>query len=161
MINIGIQAPIEIAVLDTNYAPVSLRDVLGSYVVLYAYSSDEAPECKQEACGIRDVHEKLKAIGVTVIGVSPDDVPTHKNFIDLHTLNFSLWSDVNCELLSALGVCAEEISTEESVANIQRATFLINTEGTVVQVWDEVEPERHGEEILNFITKEIRFKASN
>lgn len=102
MINPGQQAPLDIVVMDGEGAPVSLRDTLGSYVILYAYPKDQTPGCIKEACSIRDVYGEFKELGVKVIGISADSAGSHKKFTDAHKLNFPLWSDSKYELLTAL-----------------------------------------------------------
>lgn len=147
MIKIGEKAPLDVMVVDFSSAPVFLRDLLGSYVVLYAYPKDETPGCIKEACSIRDVYGEFKALGVVVVGISPDDEASHKKFAEHHELQFPLWADTKHTLLKALGVW--------SLIGVARTTFLIDKEGTVVHVWEKVKPEGHGEEVLDFVTKII------
>lgn len=145
MIKTGEKAPLDVMVVDSNGTSVSLRGLLGSYVVLYAYPKDETPGCIKEACSIRDVYGEFKALGVPVIGISPDDEESHKKFAEHHELQFPLWADTKHELLKVLGVW--------SLIGVARTTFLIDKEGTVVHVWEKVKPEGHGEEVLDFVTK--------
>lgn len=147
MIKAGEKAPVDISVLDQNGKSVSLRDMLGSYIVLYAYPMDETSGCIKEACSIRDVYGEFSALGVKVIGISPDSGESHRKFLEHYDLKFPLWSDATHELLKTLGVW--------SFAGVDRTTFLIDEEGTVVHVWENVKPEGHGEEVLNFVTSTI------
>lgn len=147
MIKIGENVPLDIKVLNQDGSTVSLRDLLGSYVVLYAYPMDETPGCVKEACSIRDVYEEFRAIGVTVVGISPDNEESHRKFAMHHELQFPLWTDTKHELLSALGVWSNTL--------VERTTFLINKDGTVVHVWEKVKPDGHGEEVLDFVTTAI------
>lgn len=148
MIKTGEKAPLDIIVLDQNGRQISLRDMGGSYVVLYAYPMDETPGCVKEACSIRDVYGEFKALGVNVIGISPDNEESHKKFAEHHALPFPLWADTKHELLKELGVW--------SFAGVARTTFLIDKEGTVAHVWEKVNPEGHGEEVLDFITNTLK-----
>ena len=109
---------------------------------------DETPGCVKEACSIRDVYGEFKALGVAVIGVSPDDEESHRKFAKHHELQFPLWADNKHELLKALGVW--------SFTGVARTTFLIDKEGTVAHVWEKVKPEGHGEEVLNFVANTIK-----
>lgn len=109
---------------------------------------DETPGCIKEACSIRDVYGEFKALGVTVVGISPDDEESHKKFLAHYELQFPLWSDTKHELLKTLGVW--------SPTGVARTTFLIDKEGTVVHIWENVKPEGHGEEVLNFVTNTIK-----
>jgi len=148
MINIGEKAPLDIVVRDEVGRDVSLRDYIGSYLVLYAYPMDETPGCVKEACSIRDVYAEFEALGVQVIGISPDDEASHKKFAEHHELKFPLWADPKHELLKALGVW--------SFMMVARTTFLIDKEGVVVKIWEKVNPEGHGEEVLEFVTSTIK-----
>ena len=132
MIKVGEKAPLDIKVSDQNGLAVSLRDFLGSYVVLYAYPMDETPGCVKEACSIRDVYGEFKALGVSVVGVSPDSEESHKKFAEHHELQFPLWADTTHELLKAFGVW--------SFSGVARTTFLIDKEGTVAYIWEKVKP---------------------
>ncbi|MGB2580418.1 MAG: peroxiredoxin [Minisyncoccia bacterium] len=148
MIKKGEKAPIDIVVLDNKGVSVSLRDLLGSYVVLYAYPMDETPGCVKEACSIRDAYGEFKEIGVAVVGVSPDSEKSHKKFAEHHELQFPLWADTKHELLDALGVW--------SLTGVARTTFLIDKEGIIVHIWENVKPEGHGEAVLDFVINTIK-----
>ena len=109
---------------------------------------DETPGCVKEACSIRDVYGEFKALGVAVVGISPDDEESHKKFAQHHELQFPLWADTKHELLNALGVW--------SITGVARTTFLVDEEGTVVHVWENVEPERHGEAVIDYVTNILK-----
>lgn len=155
MINIYEKAPLDIMVVDASGAPVSLRSLLGSYVVLYAYPQDETPGCIEEACSVRDVYDEFKSLGVAVVGISPDDADSHVEFAKNHELKFPLWADTKHQLLEALGVWGEQSFAENTFMGVARTTFLLDPDGIVVHVWEKVTPEGHGEEVLEFVTKYI------
>lgn len=155
MLKTGQKAPLDIVVTDGEGKEVSLKDMLGSYVVLYAYPKDQTPGCVKEACSIRDVYGEFKELGVAVMGISADSATSHKKFTDAHKLNFPLWSDVNHELLTALGVWGEKKFLGKTYMGIARTTFLIDKEGIVTHVWEKVKPEGHGEEVLDFVKNNI------
>ena len=155
MIKIGEQAPLDIIVSDTQGVPASLRNFLGSYIVLYAYPRDETPGCIKEACSIRDVYEEFKAIKVVVIGISPDDEESHKKFTEKHMLPFRLWADPRKELLGKLGVWGDQKLWGEKQMGVARTTFLIDPTGKIIHIWENVNPEGHGEEVLDFVTKAV------
>lgn len=155
MIKTGEKAPLDIVVSDAQGALVSLRDLLGSYVVLYSYPKDETPGCVKEACSIRDVYGEFKSLNVTVVGVSPDDEASHKKFAEHHELQFPLWADTKHELLNALGVWGEQSFMGKKYMGVARTTFLIDKDGEVVHIWEKVKPEGHGEAVLDFVTNII------
>ena len=148
MIKTGEMVPLDVKVLGQSGSTVSLRDLIGSYVVLYAYPMDETPGCVKEACSIRDVYGEFKELGVIVVGISPDDEESHRKFAKHHELQFPLWADIKHELLKALGVW--------SFTGVARTTFFIDKQGTVAHIWEKVKPEGHGEEVLNFVTNTIK-----
>ncbi|MDO8603833.1 MAG: thioredoxin-dependent thiol peroxidase [bacterium] len=152
MIKTGEKAPLDISVFDQDGASVSLRKLLGSYVVLYAYPKDETPGCVKEACSIRDVYGEFEALGVLVVGISPDDEDSHRKFAEHHELQFPLWADTKRELLTALGVWGEQSFMGKKYMGVSRTTFLIDPKGKVVHIWKKVKPEGHGEEVLDFVT---------
>ena len=156
MIKTGEQAPLDIIVSDTQGVQTSLRNLLGSYVVLYAYPKDETPGCIKEACSIRDVYGEFKTLGVNVVGISADDEATHKKFIEKHSLNFPLWADTKHELLNALGVWGEQSFMGHKYMGVARTTFLIDPTGKITHVWEKVKPEGHGEAVLDFVTELLK-----
>lgn len=155
MIKINEKVPLDTMVMDASGSPVSLRQFLGSYVVLYAYPKDETPGCVKEACSIRDVYEEFKELGVVVVGISPDDETSHKNFAEHHHLQFPLWADTEHKLLTELGVWGEQSFMGKSFMGVSRTTFLIDKEGTVIHIWEKVKPEGHGEEVVDYVTNII------
>ena len=78
-LNEGDKAP-NFSGLDQNGIKVSLKDYLGKKVAIYFYPEDDTPTCTVQACNLRDNFSALKAAGFDIIGISPDDVESHKSF---------------------------------------------------------------------------------
>ena len=95
MLKVGDVAP-EFVLPDENGDDVSLTKRLQeSPVILYFYPADFTPGCTKEACAIRDIHDDIVAVGLDVIGVSPQDTESHRRFKDEHNLPFTLICDVD------------------------------------------------------------------
>jgi len=123
---------------------VSLKALRGRKVALYAYPRDETPGCTVEACGIRDDYQALMAAGVVVLGVSPDSVESHRKFKENHKLPFALLADEDYKVAEAYGV----VSMKGDRKRIHRTTFLIGPDGTITNVFENVNPQGHSKEIL-------------
>lgn len=131
--------------LDTDGNSHSLADYRGKWLVLYFYPKDDTPGCTTEACSLRDARDDIAALGAEVVGVSRDDASSHDKFKAKYTLNFTLLSDPEHELMDAYGAWGKKMFGQEGVL---RKTFIINPEGTVVKVYGRVTPLGHGEQIL-------------
>lgn len=144
------KAPLDVLVKDGD-KDVSLRDMLGKYVVLYFYPKDDTPGCTKESCSFRDYNGDIKKLGAEVIGVSKDDHKSHEKFRDKYSLDFTLWSDMDGKLADALGVWGEKSFMGRKFMGMHRKTFIIDPEGKIVYEWQEVKPEGHAEEVLNIL----------
>jgi peroxiredoxin Q/BCP len=89
---VGTLAP-DFALPDQEGRTHRLSDYRGRWVVLYFYPKDDTPGCTKEACGFRDQMGSLKALDAVVLGVSADDVESHKRFAEKYGLNFPLLAD--------------------------------------------------------------------
>lgn len=115
-------------------------------VVLYFYPKDNTPGCTHEACDFRDNFNRL-AGKATVIGVSPDDIESHKKFQKDHELNFILLSDPAYILAEMLGVWQKNSMYGKTFMGINRSTFIIK-DGLIVKAWKDVKVQGHVDEII-------------
>ena len=93
MLKVGDVAP-EFILPDETGAEVSLSELLkDSALILYFYPADFTKGCTREACSIRDMHDEILDVGLTVLGVSPQDGESHRKFRDEHDLPFKLICD--------------------------------------------------------------------
>ena len=142
------KAPLGVVIQNQDGEDVSLNSMLGKWVILYFYPKDNTPGCTVEAQGFRDEMHKLKRAGATVIGVSKDTPTSHQKFIKGHDLNFTLWSDPEHVLMDAFGTWQKKKFMGREYMGTTRSTFLINPDGKIVKVWEEVTPLGHAEEVL-------------
>jgi peroxiredoxin Q/BCP len=129
-----------------------LRDFLGKPLVLYFYPKDDTPGCTQEACDFRDSMSVLSSMGIKVVGVSPDSLPSHKKFREKYGLNFTLLSDPNKEVAKLYFAYGKKKMYGRETEGIIRSTFLIDKEGKIVKAWYNVKAKGHVENVL----KELR-----
>jgi len=137
---------------DTTGNIVTLNEFLGKKIVIYFYPKDDTPGCTIEACEIRDNYSIFKEKNVIVLGVSADDIESHKNFTDKFSLPFPLLADVNKNMCANYDVLVDKIVHGHTVKGITRITFLIDESGIIKKIWNPVEPNGHAEEILNVIS---------
>lgn len=150
MLTVGSSAP-TIAVLNEQGNQVTLQDYVGSFIVLYAYPRDDTPGCTAEACSFRDQSQAISDAGAVILGLSKDSVASHQKFKKKYDLNFTLLSDVDHQLLEALGAWGEKVNYGKRSFGTIRSTFLFDPQGTLIQIWPKVSPKTHGEEIAAYL----------
>ena len=127
----------------------SAASLKGTMAVIYFYPKDATTGCTQEACDFRDQYKALAKLGVQVFGVSPDPLTSHAKFIAKQNLNFVLLADESHELAEKIGVWKEKSMYGKSFMGIERSTFLIGADGTIVQEWRKVKVAGHVDDVLN------------
>ena len=147
MIEIGEKAP-QFTLPDQDGNDVSLSDYAGKTVVLYFYPRADTPGCTTQACGVRDHLPNYAEAGAVVIGVSPDPHADVKKFVDKFGLDFTLLGDEDHAVCEAYGVWAEKNMYGKRFWGAQRATFIIDADGTVAHVIPRVSPRTHDDEVL-------------
>ena len=145
-LGVGDRAP-DFTLPDQDGEAVSLRELLASScLVLYFYPKDDTPGCTAEACSFRDEHQDLAEAGATVVGVSSDDVESHRRFADKHRLPFRLLSDHGGELRRSFGV-------PKTLGLIDgRVTYVIDAQGVIRHVFNsQLRARHHVEEALRLV----------
>lgn len=135
---------------DGNESEYTLADFKGQKVVLYFYPKDNTSGCTQEACDFRDNMNRITSIA-TVIGVSPNDIKSHKKFKEKQDLNFILLSDTEHTLSEAFGVWKEKSMYGKKYMGIERSTFILDENGNIIQEWRKVKVNGHVDEILKYL----------
>jgi len=129
-------------------ASVTLSDLRGRPVVLYFYPRDDTPGCTVEACEFRDAWGDVEKAGAVVLGVSPDDVPSHGRFRTKFQLPFPLLADPDHRVAELYGVWGEKSMYGRKFFGILRTTFVIDPGGRVRQVFERVKPKGHAARVL-------------
>ena len=127
---------------------VTLSGLRGRPVVLYFYPRDDTPGCTVEACEFRDAWGDVEKAGAVVIGVSPDDVPSHGRFRTKFQLPFPLLADPDHRVAELYGVWGEKSMYGRTFFGILRTTFVIDPGGRVRQVFERVKPKGHAARVL-------------
>ena len=127
---------------------VSLKDFSATPVVLFFYPRADTPGCTIEACGFRDVFQKIQEAGAVVLGISRDTPKSQKKFKVKYDLPYTLLADVDETVCKQFGVLKEKNMYGKKVMGIERTTFLIGTDQKLLRIFPRVKPEGHAEEVL-------------
>jgi peroxiredoxin Q/BCP len=147
-LNIGDAAPTFILPRDGG-EHLSLADYAGQAVVLYFYPRDDTPGCTKQAIGFTEMAEEFATANTVVIGASKDSIKKHDKFRDKHSLGVVLVSDEISDLCETYGVWVEKNMYGKTYLGIERATFLIGTDGKIAQIWRKVQVSGHVEAVLD------------
>ena len=155
-LKIGDKAP-EFLVKISEDKEYSLQGLKGKYVVLYFYPKDDTPGCTLEAMDFNELLQDFQALNSVVLGVSRDDLKSHNKFKDKYNLKFKLGSDLEGATCSKYAVWVEKSMFGKKYMGVNRATFLIDTQGKIAHIWPKVSVEGHAREVLD----KVRSLASN
>lgn len=128
---------------------VSLSALRGKPVVLYFYPRDDTPGCTTEACEFRDAWDEVKNAGAVVLGVSPDDVPSHRRFKTKFRLPFPLLADPDHRVAERYGAWGEKSMYGRTFQGILRTTFVIGPTGRIHRIFERVKPKGHAAAVLD------------
>lgn len=134
---------------NQNGTMVSLRSFKGKKVILYFYPEDDTPTCTEEACNLRDNFSLLKKKGFEVVGVSPDEVVSHKKFEKKFGLPFPLLSDPGKKIINDYGAWGEKQMFGHRYQGVYRYTFIINEKGIIERIFRKVHSKKHTQQILD------------
>ncbi len=144
----GIPAP-DFELPDDTNTQRKLSDFRGKNVVLYFYPKDDTPGCTKEACNFRDDYSAYEKAGIVVLGVSPDDVQSHVKFKQKFQLPFPLLADEDHKVCDLYQVWGPKKFMGREYQGVLRTTFLINENGKIVNVFENVRPAEHSTEVLS------------
>ncbi|MCK5931879.1 MAG: thioredoxin-dependent thiol peroxidase [Fulvimarina manganoxydans] len=133
---------------DQTGATVTLADLKGKPFVLYFYPKDDTSGCTSEAIAFSGLTSDFDALGVPVIGISPDPVKKHVKFVEKHDLKVRLLSDEEKIFLEACGVWVEKSMYGKKYMGVERTTVLVSADGTVAKLWSKVKVPGHAEAVL-------------
>jgi peroxiredoxin Q/BCP len=135
---------------------VKLSDYAGQWLVIYFYPKDDTPGCTIQGKSFTATKAEFDASGVKVLGVSADDVASHKNFCHKFAFTVELLSDTNSTLMKALGLGQAEW---KGMKFWERSTFIVDPKGIIRKVYEKVNPEGHENVLLEDI-KGLKSKAA-
>ena len=146
-LKIGDKAP-GFSAQDQNGNTVSLADFVGKKVVLFFYPKASTPGCTAEACDLQNNLERFVESNYQVIGVSADSQKRQLNFSDKNKLQYPLLADEAKVVINAYGVWGPKKCMGREYDGIQRVTFIINEEGSIVDIIEKVKTKEHTNQIL-------------
>lgn len=147
MIEIGQPFP-AFRLQNQDGATKSLSDYAGKWLVLYVYPKDDTPGCTIQGQSFTATKADFDRAGVVVVGLSADDVASHKAFCDKFSFTIDLLADPKAELLGAAGVGQSEF---RGTMYWDRTTFVIDPQGVVRKIYLKVDPKGHEAALLNDI----------
>ena len=146
-LEVGDKAP-DFSLPTDGSGKVSLKELRGKTVVLYFYPRDDTPGCTAEACAFRESLPDFSKVKAEVVGISRDSVASHDKFKKKFKLTFPLASDEDGKVTEAYGVWVEKSMYGKKYMGIERATFLIDAKGVILEVWHKVKVDGHADEVL-------------
>jgi len=138
---------------DQEGNTISLSDFKGKPLVIYFYPQDNTPTCTQQACNLRDHFGLLRNKGFQVLGVSPDNIASHKKFADKFELPFSLIADPDHTIIEKFGVWGEKSMYGKKYMGLLRTTFILDEKGVIRHVIAKPKAKQHAEEIMDIASK--------
>ncbi|MCX7609251.1 MAG: thioredoxin-dependent thiol peroxidase [Anaerolineales bacterium] len=151
-LTVGVSAP-DFVLPDENGTLRRLSDYRGRPVVLYFYPKDDTPGCTTEACGFRDDYSAYLDADVVILGVSPDSVQSHAKFKEKYQLPFPLLADEDHKVCELYGVWGMKKFMGREYEGVLRTTFLIDAQGRIARVFEDVRPAGHSTEVLEAIKR--------
>jgi peroxiredoxin Q/BCP len=127
---------------------VSPADFRGNKLVLYFYPKDDTSGCTREAQDFTALADQFEKAGTWILGVSRDSPKSHSRFAEKYDLKVRLLSDVDGAACEAFGTWVEKSMYGRKYMGIERATFLVERDGTVHRVWRKVKVPGHAEDVL-------------
>ncbi|WP_169763573.1 thioredoxin-dependent thiol peroxidase [Campylobacter mucosalis] len=127
---------------------ISLKDFVGKNVVLYFYPKDNTPGCTTEACEFSALYDDFIKNDSVIIGISPDSVKSHANFITKQSLKHILLADTDKEVAKSYGVWQVRKNYGKEYLGIVRTTFVIDKTAKIAKVYKSVKAKDHAAKVL-------------
>ena len=134
----------------------TLGDYAGEWLVVYFYPKDDTPGCTTQGRSFTASKADFDAAGINIVGVSADDVTSHKNFSTKFAFTIELLSDTESKLMKTLGLGQSEW---KGMKFWDRTSFVVDPKGIIRKVYEKVNPEGHEKVLLDDI-KGIQEKAA-
>ncbi len=147
MLSVG-QAFPQFSLPNQDNQVMKLSDFKGKWLVVYVYPKDDTPGCTLEGRSFSAAKSEFDRANAVVLGLSEDDVASHKSFCDKFSFSIPLLADTSATLLNAMGVGQSEW---KGTKYWDRTTFLVDPSGVVRKVYSKVNPEGHEKEVLRDI----------
>lgn len=147
ILKIGAKAP-QFELLNQDGIKIALKDFIGKKVILYFYPKDNTPGCTTQACEFTQNYEKFGDKNAVIIGISPDSVKAHENFIKKFELKHILLSDSEKEVAKTYKVWGLKKNYGKEYEGIIRSTFVIDEKGNIAKIYSNVRAKDHAFKVL-------------
>ena len=127
---------------------IKLSDFTGHWLVVYFYPKDDTPGCTIQGKSFTATKADFDAAGIKVVGVSADDVTSHKNFCNKFAFTIDLLADTDASLMKSLGIGQAEW---KGMKFWERTSFVVDPKGAISRVYEKVNPEGHEKVLLDDI----------
>ena len=138
-LQIGKKAP-SFNLQDQDGNSVSLDDLSGKTTLIYFYPKDDTPGCTTQACSLRDNIDDLRSNGIEVVGVSKDDVESHRKFATKYNIPFKILSDPSCKMIESYGAWGEKNMYGRKYMGIIRSGALLGPDLKIIAIWPKLQP---------------------
>ena len=152
MIEEGESVP-KFAINDANGNKVKSTDFKGKKHVIYFYPKDFTPGCSTQADEFSTEYKKFQKEDIEIIGISPDDVNSHKKFCTKMGIKYHLLSDTEKEVSKAFGVWGKKKFMGREYTGVTRSSFLVNEKGKIFKIYRKVKAAGHAKQVLEDFTK--------
>ncbi len=137
---------------DSNGNKIKSMDLKGKKHVIYFYPKDFTPGCTTEADEFSKDYNKFKKSGIEILGISPDDVKSHKKFCEKMGIRYVLLADTDKEVSKKFGVWGKKKFMGKEYMGVIRSTFLVDEKGKIFKVFPKVKAAGHAKEVLDSFT---------
>ena len=140
------------ATSSTNF---KLSNYQGKTLVIYFYPKDNTPGCTTQGMQFRDSYSEFQSVNTEIFGISRDSIKSHENFKAKFSFPFELLADTEELACSLFGVMKMKNMYGKQVRGVERSTFVIDKNGTLIQEWRGVKVDGHAQAVLNFIKSSL------
>ena len=147
MLRENIKAP-AIKLPSTSNAEYSLKNSIGSFVIIYFYPKNDTPGCTLETNDFNKLLPQFRKLNCEVYGISKDSIESHNKFKKKYKVRFNLLSDLDKKVLKRYKVWGKKKFMGREFMGVIRSTFLIDKKGKILKIWDNVKVKDHANEVL-------------
>ena len=134
--------------IDTEGKQVKSGDLKGRKYVVYFYPKDFTPGCTMQADEFSRDYEEFQENGIEILGISPDDVNSHKKFCEKMKIRYPLLSDTDKKVSKIFDVWSKKKFMGREYMGVVRSSFLVNEKGRIFKLYSRVKPAGHSQQVL-------------